>query len=125
MRAGVSCALVSWFRRGAASADAGDEDDQPVRVTTGWLESSYGRPAAVSIVRETYRLVVLHHYVGEDRGSVRATVYEGRSPREAVKAANDLLHTLRLRGYRAHRAGTSDANFILGEVCRALDVAPG
>jgi hypothetical protein len=95
------------------------------RVSTGWLESPYGRRAAVSIIREIDRLVVVHQYVGEDRQPVQEPVYTGRSPREAAKAANQLLHTLRLRGYRSRHPACSDASFIVGEVCQALDVALG
>src|SRR5438105_11232840 len=95
------------------------------RVTTGWLESPYGQRAAACIDREIDRLVVVHLYADDDGRTVQESVYVGRSPREATKAANELLNTLRLRGFHARHPGSKDASFILGEVCKTLDVAPG
>jgi hypothetical protein len=114
---------MALFRR-TADADT-SAAESPATVSSGWLTSPYGKLAAVSIVRELDRLLVLHHYVDGDRRPVREPVYQGRSSREATKAANDLLQTLRLRGYRASRPGSSDASFSVGDVCRALDVAFG
>ena len=95
------------------------------RMTTGWLESPYGQRAAVCIDREIDRLVVVHLSVDGDGARTQEPVYVGRSPREATREANDLLHALRLRGFRAVRPTSSDASFAVGEVCRNLDVALG
>jgi hypothetical protein len=93
------------------------------RATTGWLQSPYAQRAAVCIDREIDRLVVLHLTVDGDGGRRQEEVYVGRSAREATAAANELLHTLRLRGFRARHATSSDASFVVGDVCRDLDVA--
>ncbi len=114
---------MGLFRRTAEHDSTAAEN--PATVSTGWLQSPHGKQAAVSIVRELDRLIVLHHYVAGDRRPTREPVYEGRSSRAATKAANDLLQTLRLRGYRASRPGSSDASFSVGDICKALDVALG
>jgi len=112
---------MSMFRKAPAPAPA-PAAGRLSRVSTDWLQSPYGQRAAVAITREIDRIVVVHIQVESDRQPVRTPVYQGRSPREATKVANDLLHTLRLRGFRAVRTG-GDAGFSVGEVCRVLNVA--
>jgi hypothetical protein len=92
-------------------------------VSSGWLESPYGERASVTIVRQPTVLVVWHGEVATDRGRTRTTIYEGRSVVEATKRANQLMHTLRLRGFRARQGGSVDRDFAIGEVCRTLNVA--
>lgn len=113
---------MSLFRRAPASTPPSRDGARLARIGTDWLQSPYGQRAAVAIVREVDRLVVVHIQVESDRQPVRRPVYEGRSPRDATKAANDLLQSLRLRGFRAVRAG-GDAGFSVGDVCRTLNVA--
>lgn len=93
------------------------------RVSSGWLDSPYGERASVSIVRQPTSLAVWHGEVGRDRASNRTTVYEGRSVVEATKCANQLMHVLRLRGFRASQPGSVDRDFGVGEVSRRLNVA--
>ncbi len=115
---------MSLFRR-SPSVSTEPAAGRLAQISTGWLQSPYGQRAAVCITREIDRLIVLHIYVASDRQPVRAPVYEGRSTREATKAANDLLQTLRLRGYKAVHPASSDASFSVQDVCRTLDVALG
>lgn len=96
---------------------------EPATVSSGWLHSPEGRRSAVSIVAEVDRLLVFRHYVPEDGRPAREVVYEGRSLREAVRVGNDVLHTMRLRGFRARQPGSSDASFGAGDVSQRLGVA--
>lgn len=61
--------------------------------------------------------------MGANRQSENGTAYEGPSVREAVKAANQQMQMLRLRGFRAPQSGMIDTDFTLDEVCLALDLA--
>jgi len=113
---------MSLFKRAAHPRPSRPAAARLARIGTGWLQSPYGQRAAVAITREVDRIVVVQILVGADRQPVRTPVYEGRSPREATKAANDLLQTLRLRGFRAQQPG-GDAGFSVSDVCRTLNVA--
>ena len=113
---------MSLFRRADNRPPSRPAGARLARIGTGWLESPYGQRSAVAITREIDRLVVVQIHVGADRQPVHVPVYEGRSPREATKAANDLLRTLRLRGFRAKQPG-GDAGFSVGDVCQTLNVA--
>ena len=77
----------------------------------------------MTIVRQPTTLVVWHGEVGTDRGRNRTTIYQGRSVVEATKRANQMMHTLRLRGFRARQGGSIDRDFAIGEVSRTLNVA--
>ena len=77
----------------------------------------------MTIVRQRTALVVWHGEVATDRGRSRTTIYEGRSVVEATRRANQMMHTLRLRGFRARQGGTLDRDFAIGDVSRALNVA--
>jgi hypothetical protein len=108
-------------RRSAEGDDAGSK--QLATISSGWLESPYGERASVTIVRQPTRLVVWHGEVATDRGRNRTTIYQGRSVVEATKRANQMMHTLRLRGFRARQGGSFDRDFAVGEVSRTLNVA--
>jgi hypothetical protein len=106
------------------TADQGEAGPKPLAtISSGWLESPYGERASVTIVRQPTTLVVWHGEVGTDRGRNRTTIYRGRSVVEATKRANQMMHTLRLRGFRARQGGSIDRDFAIGEVSRTLNVA--
>ena len=111
------------FGKRSSAKDSGSGGGALATVSSGWLESSYGERASVSIVRQPTMLVVWHGEVATDRGRSRTTIYEGRSVVEATKRANQMMHTLRLRGFRARRADSVDRDFAIGEVSRTLNVA--
>lgn len=108
-------------RRSAEEDDAASK--QLATISSGWLESPYGERASVTIVRQPTKLVVWHGEVATDRGRNRTTIYQGRSVVEATKRANQMMHTLRLRGFRARQGGSADRDFAVGEVSRTLNVA--
>ena len=111
------------FKKKSSDQENASRSAPLAKVSSGWLESPYGERASVSIVRQPTALVVWHGEVGRDRGANRTTIYEGRSVIEATKRANALMHTLRLRGFRARGAGAVDRDFAIGEVSRTLNVA--
>ena len=111
-----------FSKKGSEKADV-SRGTALATVSSGWLESPYGERASVSIVRQPAALVVWHGEVATDRGRSRTTVYEGRSVVEATRRANQLMHTLRLRGFRARQGGSVDRDFAVGDVARALNVA--
>jgi hypothetical protein len=123
LRALIIAAVSPRFKKSSSGKQNVSRSAPLARVSSGWLESPYGQRASVSIVREPTALVVWHVEVGRDRHGNRRTVYEGRSVVEATKRANQLMHTLRLRGFRAKGAGSADRDFGIGEVSRTLNVA--
>ena len=113
---------LGFGKRG--SSKGSDASGKPLStISSGWLESPYGQRASVTIVRQPTVIVVWHGQVDTDRGRSRTTIYEGRSVVEATKRANQMMHTLRLRGFRARQGGSVDRDFAIGEVSRTLNVA--
>lgn len=112
------------FGKRRSAEDRGEAEAKPLAtVSSGWLESAYGERASVTIVRQPTVLVVWLGEVATDRGRQRTTIYQGRSVVEATKRANQTMHTLRLRGFRARQVGSVDRDFAIGEVSRTLNVA--
>lgn len=114
--------MVLGFGKKGSSKDS-SRSAPLAKVSSGWLDSPYGERASVSIVRHPTSLVVWHGEVARDRGTNRTPIYEGRSVVDATKRANQLMHTLRLRGFRARQPGSIDRDFAIGEVSRTLNVA--
>jgi hypothetical protein len=111
------------FGKRRSAEDSAGNSKPLATASSGWLESPYGERASVTIVRQPTILVVWLGEVATDRGRNRTTIYQGRSVVEATKRANQMMHTLRLRGFRARQAGSVDRDFAIGEVSRTLNVA--